>query len=38
MAEPNTSTLPPVPVPFEPQDLDDLIFRWETDLPIVSNR
>ena len=26
MAEPNTIPLPPIPTPFEPQDLDDLIF------------
>lgn len=38
MAEPNTLPLPPVPIPFEPQDLDDLIFRWETDRPTVSSR
>ena len=24
--------------PFVPQDLDDLIFRWESDVPPVSNR
>lgn len=28
---------PPVPVP-SPQDLDDFIFRWDTDLPTVSDR
>lgn len=28
---------PPVPVPV-PQDLDDLIFRWESDVPTVSDR
>ena len=38
MTEPNTIPLPPIPAPFEPQDLDDLIFRWESDLPIISNR
>ena len=38
MAEPNTISLPPVPVPPVPQDLDDLIFRWEADLPKVSDR
>lgn len=37
MAEPNTISLPPVPPPA-PQDLDDLIFRWEADLPKVSDR
>lgn len=38
MAEPNTIPLPPIPTPFEPQDLDDLIFRWESDFPTVSDR
>ena len=38
MAESSSIPLPPVPFPFEPQDLDDLIFRWESDLPIISNR
>lgn len=26
---------PPAPVP---QDLDDFIFRWDSDLPTVSDR
>jgi len=38
MTEPNTISLPPVPAPPAPQDLDDLIFRWEADLPKVSDR
>lgn len=29
---------PHPPAPPVPQDLDDLIFRWETDLPLVSDR
>lgn len=38
MAETRTIPFPPVPVPPVPQDLDDLIFRWEADLPKVSDR
>lgn len=36
MAENDTGRLPP-PTP-EPQDLDDMIFRWESDVPTVSDR
>ncbi len=35
MAEPNPRTLPPPP---PPRDLDDFIFRWESDVPPVSDR
>ena len=38
MAESSSIPLPPGPVPFEPQDLDDLIFRWDIDVPPVSDR
>lgn len=38
MSEPNTIPQPNSPAPFEPQDVDDLIFRWESDLPTISNR
>mgnify|MGYP004720322557 CR=1 FL=1 len=37
MAENDARRLPPPPVP-EPQDLDDMIFRWESDVPTVSDR
>lgn len=38
MAEHETRTLPtPPPLPA-PQDLDDMIFRWEADVPTVSDR
>ena len=33
----NEPQMPPAPPPV-PQDLDDLIFRWEADAPTVSNR
>lgn len=36
MAETASRPLPPPPP--EPQDLDDMIFRWESDVPTVSNR
>lgn len=36
MAEPASRPLPPPPP--EPQDLDDMIFRWESDVPTVSDR
>lgn len=36
MSDSNSRTLPPTP-PI-PQDLDDFIFRWESDVPPVSNR
>ena len=29
---------PHPPEPEAPQDLDDLIFRWESDVPPVSSR
>ncbi len=35
MAESNPRTLP---APPPPQDLDDFIFRWESDVPPVSDR
>ena len=35
MAESDPRTLPPPP---PPQDLDDFIFRWEADVPPVSDR
>lgn len=38
MAESNTHRLPPPPPVPEPQDLDDMIFRWESDVPTVSDR
>lgn len=29
----------PLPIPSsEPQDLDDFIFRWESDVPSTSSR
>ncbi len=34
----NSRNLPPIPMPPTPQDLDDFIFRWESDLPTVSDR
>ena len=36
MAEHDTRSLPPVPP--APQDLDDVIFRWDSDVPPVSDR
>jgi len=36
-SEEHLSSPPPVPVPV-PQDLDDIIFRWESDVPTVSDR
>lgn len=36
MAETASRPLPPPPP--EPQDLDDMIFRWESDVPTVSDR
>lgn len=36
MSEHDTHTLPPVPP--APQDLDDFIFRWESEVPPVSDR
>ncbi len=36
MAETAPRQLPPPPP--EPQDLDDMIFRWESDVPTVSDR
>ena len=36
MADNNSHTLPQTP-PI-PQDLDDFIFRWESEVPSVSNR
>ena len=38
MAESNTRRLPPPPPVPEQQDLDDMIFRWESDVPTVSDR
>ena len=39
-AEPLCQTLPAVPDERRPevQDLDDFIFRWETQAPTVSDR
>ena len=36
MAEKETRPLPPIPP--APQDLDEFIFRWESDSPSVSDR
>ncbi len=36
MAKQDSRTLPPVPP--APQDLDDFIFRWDADVPPVSDR
>lgn len=36
MPEVHAPVLPPNPT--TPQDLDDLIFRWETEIPAVSDR
>lgn len=38
MAEQTFIPHSPEPAPPVPQDLDDLIFRWEADLPTVSDR
>lgn len=38
MAETCPRPVSPVPPAPAPQDLDDMIFRWESDVPTVSDR